>query len=300
MEIKELHKGPWKARINPSRGANCISLRHSGYGLRILREPCYEAGLDNPYLYGMPVLFPVNRIAGGRFVLEGREYTFPLNEPQTGCHLHGDLHEAPFTVTSESEDRITCTHSREARAGFPHAFTVEITYRLTDAGLRQETRILNRSDTAMPVLLGYHTTFDVCGIGRELRVLAEVGDYVEREMQTYLPTGRLLPPDAITQALNTSDFRTCETPISRHYRAAGQGRMAIGDVERGVTVLYENDAKFPFRLIYNGDGTQYICLEPQTCAVDCANAPYPAGYAPVPCIPPHSAQVFWSSITLQI
>ena len=76
-EIIELCGGGYTARISLSRGANCISLRHSATGARILREPPDPMRLDNPYLYGMPLLFPVNRISGGRFVLRGGSMSFP-------------------------------------------------------------------------------------------------------------------------------------------------------------------------------------------------------------------------------
>ena len=59
-------------------GANCISLTHETHRAVILREPDYEKKLDNPYLYGMPLLFPANRISGGRFYFKGREYCFPV------------------------------------------------------------------------------------------------------------------------------------------------------------------------------------------------------------------------------
>ena len=79
----------WSAVIDLLHGANCISLRNKKYHAALLREPPENIKLDNPYLYGMPILFPVNRIENGIFEFEGREYVFPINEPSTGCHLHG-------------------------------------------------------------------------------------------------------------------------------------------------------------------------------------------------------------------
>jgi galactose mutarotase-like enzyme len=61
--------GGYRAAIDPLRGANCISLSHES-GASLLREPPKDGILDNPYLYGMPILFPVNRISGGSFEFE--------------------------------------------------------------------------------------------------------------------------------------------------------------------------------------------------------------------------------------
>ena len=70
--IIRLQAGDYIALINPERGANCISLRNSKYKAVILREPNKSGVLDNPYLYGMPILYPANRISGGSFRFEGR------------------------------------------------------------------------------------------------------------------------------------------------------------------------------------------------------------------------------------
>lgn len=49
--------GEYSAKINITRDANCISLKNSKYNASVLREPDYSKPLDNPYLYGMPILF---------------------------------------------------------------------------------------------------------------------------------------------------------------------------------------------------------------------------------------------------
>ena len=79
--IKEIRYKDYSAKINISRGANCIELKNSKYIASILRKPDYTKELDTPYLYGMPVLFPVNRISGGKFEFEKREYKV-VNENQ--------------------------------------------------------------------------------------------------------------------------------------------------------------------------------------------------------------------------
>ena len=66
--VVNLSSGAYTAKINLSRGANCIALRNAKYQATILREPNYDA-LDNPYLYGMPILYPNNHISDGKFLL---------------------------------------------------------------------------------------------------------------------------------------------------------------------------------------------------------------------------------------
>ena len=62
-EIITLKNGGYTAKINASKGANCFSLTNDKYNASILREPNYSKPLDNPFLYGAPILFPQNRIA---------------------------------------------------------------------------------------------------------------------------------------------------------------------------------------------------------------------------------------------
>lgn len=275
MEKKILCYGGMRAVILPERGANCVSLRCETRGLHILREydPAWGEP-DNPYLYGMPVLFPVNRISGGRFEFEGREYVFPINEPNTGCTLHGELHRLPFEVEKEEPNRLVCSYSAEPYAylGFPHGFTLRIEYTLVPDGMVHRVTVTNRSKTNMPLMLGFHTTF-LSRLGQEEKTVAgvEIAEEYERNMSNYLPTGHKPSPDEVTEALVAGIFDPLSQPISRHYRAGGE-RMSICCPSRGLELVYENDPQYGFRLIYGGGEQGFICLEPQTCLADCANS----------------------------
>ncbi|MEE1014148.1 MAG: aldose 1-epimerase [Clostridia bacterium] len=294
--------GGYQADIDVSRGANCVRLTNSTYGADILRSRG-DATPDNPFLYGMPILYPVNRISGGRFTFEGRDYRFPVNEPKTGCHLHGELHRMPFSIVEQGTDFVRCAYTAENYLGFPHKFRIDISYFLSEQGLRQETAVTNLSETNMPHFLGFHTTFRVPFLqgakAEDVRVLAEVGDEIERNMAVYLPTGRILPEDAVTKALNNGSFRPLSQKLSRHYRAGGSGAIVLYDSARHMKVVYENDAKFGWRLIYNGDADEYICLEPQTCMANCQNVPFDRDYAGFDALSPHETKTYVSKIFLE-
>lgn len=162
MRIEQITGGGYTASINLSRGANCISLRNQTLGISLLREPDYSRELDNPYLYGMPVLFPVNRISGGKFEFDGRVYELPVNEEKTGCTLHGELHAMEFRMEEQNADSITCSYrSRGNYAYMPHDFSLRIQYSLSEKGMRQKTTVVNHSDCRMPLFLGFHTTFNL-------------------------------------------------------------------------------------------------------------------------------------------
>ena len=271
--------GGYTAVIHPSRGANCISLRHES-GASLLREPPRDGILDNPYLYGMPILFPVNRIAGGEFSFEGRLYRFPINEPNTGCHLHGFLHETPFNVIEKEQSRVLLRYEASEDApylSFPHAFSVTMEYALDESGFSHTVAVTNHSDTRMPLFLGFHTTFNTCFLKNSrpenIRAFTDITEEYERNLEKdYLPTGKKPPFDAVSLALSKGRYRPFEAPTSRHYR--GNGLMMLSDTENRIRMVYENDAAYKFRLIFNGGEAGYICLEPQTCLANCQNSPF--------------------------
>lgn len=278
MKICEIENELYTAKINLSRGANCISLRDKKYKARILREPDYRKELENPYLYGMPVLFPANRISGGRFIFEGREYKFPVNEKNTGCHLHGILDQKEFQVINLEKDKITCMYhafKNQLYPGYMHEFEFIISYQVSDHGLEQKIEIKNLSQQNMPVILGFHTTFMLSYLPdqnlEDIQVFADVSDEIERDMHTYLPTGKILAEDIITKKLQNGHFNPFEQKISRHYKIRNDGRMCIWNSKKKVGILYENSENMKFRLIYNGNGQEYICMEPQNCLVNCMN-----------------------------
>lgn len=306
MNIYEISNDTYSAKINLSRGANCVSLINKQYNAHILREPDYSKPLDNPYLYGMPILFPVNRIAGGRFTFEGREYIFPINEPNTNCHLHGVLHQMQFNTTNAGEDYVVCSY--QATKGrpylqFPHEFEVVISYCLKEKGLVQKTEIINYSSHNMPVMLGFHTTFKLPFMSEQslddLRIYADINDLIERNMETYLPTGRILQPDDVTEKLQCGEFKPDEQKISRHYKSGDGGNMCIYDIKRKLSVRYENSANMQFRLLYNGNADEYICLEPQNCLVNCLNEDFGIEYSNFEYLKPGEKRAYISKISLQ-
>ncbi|MBQ3126697.1 MAG: aldose 1-epimerase [Clostridia bacterium] len=300
MSRIHLRSSAYTATLDLDHGANCISLRHIPTGATILREPPAEP--DSLFLYGLPILFPVNRISGGQFDFDGRTYTFPINEPATGCHLHGTLSQLPFVPTAMDDAAITCLFSAESGEylGFPHAFSIGISYALTDDELVHIVTVTNRSAERMPCLLGFHTTFNAIpfpdSCPADMRVQADIAEEYARDMHNYLPNGEKPPLDALSTALAAGTLCPIGQPISRHYRAAPNGRMRLYDVRQGLSVVYAPDPALGFRLIYNGTADGYICLEPQIALANSPNAPISREEAGFAWLEPYEHRSFRSTI----
>ena len=277
----KIANGDWHATIDLLHGANCISLRNEKYGANLLREPPdISAMTENPFLYGMPMLFPVNRIENGRFTFERRQYIFPVNEPSTNCHLHGVLHKTAFEVLEATDIKIKCRYtatSAQPYLSFPHEFEIAVEYELKDDGFYHTVTVTNSSEQNMPIFLGFHTTFNTLFLKdsrpENIRVLAEISEEYARNMDSNcLPSGEKPEFDAVSFALSVGAYNPFLQKDSRHYR--GTGRMAIEDIGARLRVIYDNDEKYAFRLIYNGGSDGYICLEPQTCLIGCQSSPF--------------------------
>ncbi len=286
--------GPYEALVLPEVGGNLVSLRDVEKGLDLLRTfPDAATFREKPQVWGIPVLFPPNRIEDGRFTFEGRNYRLPINEPDRNNHLHGFLHTRPWQVEStEQTDQASivrlvfhATAQSDFFRHFPHEFDFHLTYRLSAGGLEQEVCIRNLSPEPMPMGLGFHTAFripfapDSSPDDCVMQVSIGSGRW-EMDKQRMLPTGGQLPLGERDQELLEEGVHPTAAPISAHYVAAPQdgfSQAVITDRRQGLRLVYQVDEKFGFWMLWNGDGGQgFVCPEPQTWLVNAPNVPLPA------------------------
>jgi aldose 1-epimerase len=302
-EIITLKNGGYTAKINASKGANCFSLTNDKYNASILREPNYSKPLDNPFLYGAPILFPQNRISGGKFEFEGRVYDFGINEENTNCYIHGALHDTPFTLVEKRDDFAKFVFKNDGTyVGYRDKFVITLSYLLDENGLETECKIDNLSPNNLPVLLGFHTTFNVpftkTSNKQDVKIRVDIGDEIERNMQVYLPTGKILDYDDVSMALKQGEF-VSTTPISRHYKIDANGLITLYDTSKDLTLVYENDEKYKFRLVYNGSADNYICIEPQTGMANSPNSSFDRDYAGFAFIKSGASETYKSKIYIK-
>lgn len=198
------------------RNANGIEVRAMTWGAIIvsLRTPDRDGRLDDvvlgfdaaagyannePY-FGAIVGRYANRIATGRFTLDGRTYQLATNNGPN--HLHGgargfDKHSwdgQPF----ENERGAGVVFSRvspDGEEGYPGNLEVQVTYTLTD---RNELAIDYEAttDKATPVNLTHHTYWNLAGQGSrdvlDHRLQIEADRYTPVD-ETLIPTGELAP-----------------------------------------------------------------------------------------------------------
>jgi aldose 1-epimerase len=158
-----------------------------------------------------------NRIAKGKFKLNGKEYTLAVNNGQN--HLHGGLKGFNDHVwDAEQPDAHTLKlHyvSKDGEEGYPGNLDVTVTYTLTDSN---EVKIDYKATTDQPTVLNLtnHSFFNLHGAGN-----GDVNDhvmYINADRftpvdSTLIPTGKLEPVKGTPM-----DFTT-PTPIGQRVDA---------------------------------------------------------------------------------
>lgn len=107
-----------------------------------------------------------NRIAKGKFTLDGKEYTLPVNNGVN--HLHGGpggFHNVVWDVQSTTDSSIVLTYlSKDGEMGYPGNLNVEVKYTLTsENGVRIDYKAT--TDKATPVNLTNHAFYNLAGEG---------------------------------------------------------------------------------------------------------------------------------------
>jgi aldose 1-epimerase len=167
--------------------------------------------LDGDKYFGAIVGRYANRIAGGKFILDGTEYHVPTNDGGKNALHGGDsgFNDAVWTgevlQTANGEAVKLTLHSSDGDQGFPGNLDVEVLYTLKD---KNELIVDYSAVTDKPTVvnLSQHSYFNLHGqdsgpiLNHELVINA---DYFTPVDQALIPTGEIRPV-----AGTAFDFRT--------------------------------------------------------------------------------------------
>lgn len=257
---------------------------HGRTGL-VLGLPDARAYFDDPAFLGILVGRYANRIAGAKFVLDGREYGVSANEGRN--HLHGGMlgfGRRPWRVEAHGDDSIALRYRSPAgEEGYPGNLDVLATYRIEGACLRLDFEAT--ADAPTPFNPTHHPYFNLAG---EPAVPA-AAQWLRVPASGYLPVGPDLIPDGRIADVAGSpfDFRVART-LEAAFDAddpqlrtgggydhclvldAGRGHAAmLYSPHSGIAMRIDSDA--PALQLYGGQGLDRqhpgrgrgLCLEPQ-------------------------------------
>ena len=178
---------------------------------------------DNQY-FGCTTGRVCNRIAKGKFTLEGKEYTLAINnEPN---HLHGgekrSLDKVVWKASPFSNEKgqgVTFSYtSPDGEEGYPGTLKASVTYFVPKDANRLSMRYKATTDKATPVNLTNHAYFNLGGAGSKTvlnHMLKLNADNYTPTDETLIPTGKIAPvegtdldfrkPTKIGKRINTYD-----------------------------------------------------------------------------------------------
>ena len=317
MPAVRFEAGGYEAIMIPQVGANVVKLNHKASGVEILRTPTQEeieTFKGRPQVFGLPLLFPPNRIEDGTYSFDRRRYQYPITIPDQHNYHHGIIKSQPFTVTRTNVGKeyveieasyFSNLFNNAIYKDFPHEFICRMTFRLSAEGLKQTTTFINLSKENMPIGMGFHTPINVPftanGNRNNYKLRLSVGKRWEMTNRT-LPTGKLqdlneeesrLRTEGITPFGKAIEWALTNEPLSvdgKPYNGA-----IITDTEKEISVFYETDDQFKHWTLWNNGGeVPYVCPEPQSWAINAPNLKLPASLTGFQFIKPEEE---WKAVT---
>jgi aldose 1-epimerase len=182
----------------------------------LFRDSLEDYCKDNTPYFGATVGRYANRIAKGKFTLDGKEYTLAVNNPPN--HLHGGIKGFNRVVWKAEEVKgpgsvgVVFTYtSPDGEENYPGKLSAKVTYSLTD---KDELKMDYEATTDKPTVVNLtnHAYWNLAGAGS--------GDVLSHEMMInadkYLAIKDFIPVGAPSPVKDTPmDFTTPKTIGSR-------------------------------------------------------------------------------------
>lgn len=247
----------------------CIPDRDGAFADVILGHAALAPYLDQPQFFGSSVGRVANRIAGGRFVLDGREYRVPVNDGPNALHggkcgFDKALWEVVEVNAQPERQVVFALTSPDGDQGFPGTLQVTVTYTLRDDGaLAIEYRA--RTDCPTLINLTNHAYWNLAGEGATEGAMGHVltipADHFLPTDGTAIPTGKFAPV-----AGTPFDFRS-PTTIGARARNGESEQIRIGRGYDHNWVVARERSELP-RLVarlehpYSGRVLEVLSTEP--------------------------------------
>jgi aldose 1-epimerase len=285
--------------IVPSIGNRAVEMKVHGKNILYFPYAGVSEFQKNPRLCGIPFLAPwADLLNEQAFWANGKRYQFnmSLGNVRGEMPIHGLLNTSPFWHVTEvaADARSAHVSSRlefwkypDMMAQWPFAHEYEMTYRLADGVLEVKTTITNLSVDAMPVVIGFHSFFQIPDIPRDewmahlsarVRVIAD---------EHNIPTGemRLLDipnPLPLRGRILDDGF----TDLQRD--AEGRAHFSIESGGKTVETLF--GPKYPVATIWlpappPGQTREFICFEPLSTIISGVNLAHEGKYSGLQIVP---------------
>jgi aldose 1-epimerase len=157
------------------------------HGVPLVQE--YPDELPPPGGAGIVLVPWPNRVAGGRWMLDGEEQLLDATEPATGNASHGLLRNTGYAVRERSDNAVTLAATVFPQHGYAFHLGTSVRYALHDDGLEVTHTVVNHSPAAAPVAIGAHPYLRVGDVPVEELVVTVSGETYLEVDERQIPTG---------------------------------------------------------------------------------------------------------------
>lgn len=200
-----------------------------------------------------------NRIANGKFTLEGKAYTLALNNGKN--HLHGgavgyDARMWEVKALDKAEPELSLhLVSEDGDEGYPGRLDITVTYKLT-ADNALSINYIATTDKSTPINLTNHAYFNLAGCANG----SILGHKLWLDADTYLPTDEgLIPTGELRSVEGTPfDFREPKT-IGRDIDAENEDIRLGGGYDHCFNFVGGETGKIELRgSLYDGESGRFM------------------------------------------
>ncbi|MFY0688086.1 MAG: aldose 1-epimerase [Cyclobacteriaceae bacterium] len=252
--------------IIPEKGG-CIRNLWLGQKATGLLDPLEskEEISSNPW-YKQALLFPFpNRLNDGKYAFEGRQFQFPINEPDRNNTLHGFISTEQLEIgeiqTSENKASIELKYAYEGKFEYyPFPVNLSFIFEVSEKDFTLTAQITNSGKTSLPYGFGWHPYFLFENTASMQVPKCELINVNEKN----IPTGKTEAFDRYEFYKEVNEpFDTCfllpkgTDPITQ---------AGCGDLKLEVS----GDESTPFLQIFN-PAPEKLAIEPMTCGIDAFN-----------------------------
>ncbi|MCD4549662.1 MULTISPECIES: aldose-1-epimerase [unclassified Schaalia] len=263
-----LTSGEYTARI-VSVGAGIAGLTLNG---KDLVHPHSVDEVPLGYLGKTLVPWP-NRIAGGSYTWKNTRYDVPINEPTTGCALHGLMAWTDWHIIHSDHDSTTLGAFIAPRYEYPWTLQCWVTYALhADTGLSVSITTKNTGKETAPYGVSSHPYLTIGLTPADEYVLSIPATHVAQTDDNLIPVGlcaaKQLDLDYRTPRLvSTQSIDHAFTGLPNEKWAV---RLALPEKDEWVEI----EAATPWVQVYSAEklGRRSIAVEPMTCPPNAFNS----------------------------
>ncbi|WP_153797667.1 aldose 1-epimerase [Foetidibacter luteolus] len=214
----------------------------------------------------------VCRLEKAQYQFEGEEYS--VKKFNLGSEaIHGLLFDAEYAVKEQGADKdkafvvLTSSYSNKEQ-GFPFSYTAEVMFTLeTGNRLTLTTRVINESDSNMPLSDGWHPYFKLGKSVNDLQVQFNTNTMVEFD-ERLLPSGNTLPDNRFENMVDFKDTFLDNCFVLKDHSAAS---CILQDVQQGLRLSIYASSSYPYLQVYTPPERTSIAVENLSSVPDAFN-----------------------------